>query len=135
MKNLIGILSVTLVLFFAGISDVSAQWSVIVSWSDSCGGCPGPGGYEYYVCCTITDICDPQVVYNDCQIKSSGIYSHTFNVGEICDVDQHEACFIVYVSVIKRCIIGHYKICTDSDHNTVNCASIYEGLVFPLILQ
>lgn len=137
MKNLIGIITVALVFIFAGIQDVSAQsnWEVKVDWTDACGGCPTPGGYEYYVCCTITDICDPQVEYYDCQIKSSGVYTHTFSIGEICDIDQHEACFIIQVSVIKRCIENQYKICSDSDHDTVNCSTISDGMLFELVLE
>ena len=138
MKKIIFVLLFAMAgLLFAGVQSVSAQsyWEVEVNWTDECGGCPSPGGYEYYVCCTITDICDPLIEYHDCQIKSSGVYTHTFSVGEICDIDQHEACFVVEVSLIKRCIIGHYEICSAYDRQTVNCATISEGMPFILSLE
>lgn len=122
---------------FAGVQSINAQsnWEVKVNWTDTCGGCPGVGSYEYYVCCTITDICDPGIEYQNCVTKSSGIYTHTFSVGEFCDIDQQEACYLVEVTVIKRCIIGHYEICSDYKRQTVNCATIYNGMLFSLILQ
>jgi hypothetical protein len=136
MKNLIGILTVTLVLFFTGISDVSAQWLIEVNWNDQCGGCPGPGGYEYYVCYSITNICTQLPVDSDCVIKSSSATTHTFDVGQICDIDEEEACFRVAVSVTKRCVFNQYEICHDSDYDDVNCFAIYnDELIFSLLLE
>jgi hypothetical protein len=122
--------------FMLGMQSVNAQWNIQVDWTDNCGGCPGGGAIEYEVCYVITNICTSQPVDSECVIKSSGSTSHTFNVGEICDIDEQQACFRVSVAVTKRCVSNQSTICRKTDSDDVNCSAIYDDDVsFVLILE
>jgi len=134
MKNIICLIAF-LGFFMIGMQSASAQWEIEVSWTDNCGGCPGGGAIEYEVCYIITNICTSQPVDSDCIIKASGSTSHTFNVGEVCDIDEHQACYRVSVSVTKRCVSNQNTICRETDSDDVTCADIYGDLEFILTLE
>ncbi|MEA3476602.1 MAG: hypothetical protein U9R60_00355 [Bacteroidota bacterium] len=123
-------------LFILGIQNANAQWEILVEWDDQCSGCPGGGAIEYEVCYTIYNICTSQPVDSDCVIKSSGSTSHTFDVGEICDIDEQQVCFRVSVAVTKRCVSNQSTICRETDSDDVNCYAIYNnGVSFDLLLE
>jgi len=124
MKKIIYLIAL-IGLFIVGTQTASAQWNVQVDWTDNCGGCPGGGAHEYSVCLTIKNTCTSQTVYTDCETKSSTSTTHTFNVGEICDIDEAQNCFQVSAVVIKRCVSNQSEICRGTDSKTDNCEAIY----------
>ncbi|MCF8386952.1 MAG: hypothetical protein K9G47_03640 [Bacteroidales bacterium] len=128
MKKAIGIFMIMLAMVFAGMQSANAQWTITVHWDDQCGGCPTPGGYEYYVCLQVKDTCRGVTVFSqDCVIVSSGNNQHTFNVGQICSVDEHRNCMQMAYGVVKRCINGQSTICSASNITYTRCELIYLG--------
>lgn len=134
MKKLIFLIALV-GFFMVGMQSAHAQWEIYVEWDDQCSGCPGGGAIEYQVCYVITNICTSQPVDSDCVIKSSGSTNHTFDVGEICDIDEQQACYRVFVSVTKRCVSNQNTICRETDSDDVTCADIYGDLSFILTLE
>ena len=136
MKNLFGIIAIALLFSFAGLQEASAaDWTISVTFTDECDGCPTVGDYEYVVCIQIRNTCTQTDIHSDCQIlSSSDPLSWDFDVDHVCTVDE-QVCYQVTAVVVKRCVIGQTQICRDSNSQSKSCEDIYNGFPLPCALE
>ncbi len=130
MKKIFGILAIALLFSIAGMqSATAAEWTVTVTWTDDCDGCPTVGDYEYYVSIRIRNTCTQTDIHSDYIVLSSSTnpLTYDFDVDHVCTVDE-QVCYQVTASVVKRCVISQEEICSDSKSTNASCYDIYQGI-------
>ncbi|MCK9400699.1 MAG: hypothetical protein M0Q51_11995 [Bacteroidales bacterium] len=145
MKKFISILIIIIALIFTGMQNANAQATVYIYWApEYCDECPSPGDWVWRVDIEVEDLCGEEgyTIYRDNQIIEPPADDATFVLGEFCDNQSLEECYMVVAALKKICPNGYggYTIVCSGKNPGINksCPWLMNSgntLILPITFQ